>query len=432
MLRIFRLMMLVLPVAGAIGLSSRLVAGAEGPARDPAQALAPAVTVVEVTRQALAPTARGWGNVRAERTWTAIAEVRGAVVWRNPDLEVGRPVRAGTELLRLDPSDYQLAITQAEADLASLQAELGQIAAEEANTARILELEQARLAISESDAARTRELVAQGTAAAARADDAERAVLASRRVVVELQNAQALYPSRRERNAAQIARTEAALARARRDLDHTRITTPFDMRITQAPVEQYQFVAVGQVLAAGDGFEAVEVVTQLPVSAFRRVVSGVVVPDGDLVEFPRQAAQAIDVTLWPVIAPDEHWPGRITRVEGALDPRARTAQVVVGVNDPYGDASAATRLPLVPNLQVEVVLSAPEVPDLIVIPETALHGDAVYVLDAQSQLVVQPVSIAFRQDGLAVIASGLEGGERLILDDVAPAIPGMALTGVAP
>jgi hypothetical protein len=40
--------------------------------------------------------------------------------------------------------------------------------------------------------------------------------------------------------------------------------------------------------------------------------------------------------------------------------------------------------------------------------------------------------VAFRQAGQAVIAAGLDPGEWLILDDIAPAIPGLSLVPVAP
>ena len=181
---------------------------------------------------------------------------------------------------------------RAEADLAALQAESAQIDAEAANTARVLELEQARLALSESDARRIRELIAQGTAAPTRADEAERATLAARRVVVELQNVLALIPPRRARNTAQIARTDAALARARRDLDHTRVVTPFDIRVTQAPVERFQYVGVGQVLVAGDGLERVEGLAPVPGEAFRRLIAAAAAP-GQTVEVAQRDAPAV-------------------------------------------------------------------------------------------------------------------------------------------
>ena len=432
MRRILALLVFLLPVAGAILLAAQLAARAEGPVRVAQAQPGLAVRVATVEAGPLVPEAQGWGNVRPAETWSAIAEVRGTVVWRAPDLAAGRLLRAGTEVLRLDPADYQLAIAQAEADLASLRAESAQIAAEAANTGRVLELEQARVALVETDAQRARDLVAQGTAAPARADEAERALLSARRTVVELQNALALIPPRQDRNAAQVARTEAALARARRDLAHTVVTVPFDMRITAAPAELYQFVAAGQVMVAGEGFAQAEVLAQLPVAAFQRLLAGVSVEGGVLEVLDRQPGARLSAEVEPVGNPGQVWPGRVDRTEAALEARARTVQVVVVVDDPIEGARPPERIPLVSNLQARVTLRGPELPSVIAIPAGALHGGLVYLADAQDRLELRPVQVAFRQGDLAVIASGLEGGERLVLDDIAPAVPGMALLPVAP
>jgi len=43
---------------------------------------------------------------------------------------------------------------------------------------------------------------------------------------------------------------------------------------------------------------------------------------------------------------------------------------------------------------------------------------------------LRPVAAAFAQNGRVVIAEGLSPGDRVVIDDIAPAIPGMALTPV--
>lgn len=48
--------------------------------------------------------------------------------------------------------------------------------------------------------------------------------------------------------------------------------------------------------------------------------------------------------------PTQIWPATVTRVEGALDARARTVPVVVRIEDPYGDSNSPLRTPLLPNM----------------------------------------------------------------------------------
>lgn len=419
------------PVLAGAATAAWFAANAAGPGRLDTAQPGLAVRVVEVGEQALRPVARGWGSIYAAQTWSAVAEVRGQVIWRHPELESGRLIEAGTRVLEIDPEDYRLAIAQAEADLAALAAEAAQIDAEEANTARVLALEEARLALSEADLARLRELVAQGAAPQSRADEAERGALLARRTVVELQNALALMPSRRERVAAQLARTEAALARARRDLAHTVVTAPIDLRVSAVHVERFQYVNVGQALVAGDGIGQVEVVAQVPVASFQRMLGGIEGLDDIRTAMQAGPQDRFEAELRLVGQPEQVWPGRVSRVEGAVHPRARTVQVVISVDDPYAGFNPPLTLPLVPNMQVEITLTGPVLAPQVVIPEGALRGSVVHVLAPGDRLELRPVVTAFRQDGLAAIAEGLEPGESIVVDDIAPALPGMRLNPVA-
>lgn len=418
------------PIALGIAITAWLVSGTTGPVQVTTPPDGLAVRVAPVAVQDIRPVVRGWGNVRAAESWTAVAEVRGQVIWRHPDLEPGKLVVTGTRLLEIDPEDYRLAIAQAEADLAALAAESAQIEAEADNTARVLSLEEARLVLSEADLARARELVAQDAVPQSRADEVERATLLARRTVVELQNTLALIPSRRERIAAQQARTESTLAGAHRDLEHTVIVAPFDLRVTTVQAERFQVVGVGQSLLAGDGVSRVEVVVQVPVANFRRLMQGAGV-DGDILAAMREGPAAmIEAEIRQLSDPQQVWEGTVARIEGALDPRARTVPVVVSVDDPYQSAAPPLRLPLVPNMQVEVLLTGIPMSAQVVIPEAALHGSLVYLADRENRLELRPVMPLFRQDGQVVIAEGLELGERLVLDDIAPALPGLILTPV--
>jgi multidrug efflux pump subunit AcrA (membrane-fusion protein) len=418
------------PVALGAVAAVWLISGAPGPAQEDTSETGLAVRVVSVSAQDIHPVVRGWGAVRASDSWTAVAEVRGQVIWRHPDLEEGKLIDAGTAVLQIDPADYQLAIAQAEADLQVLQAEANQIVTEVENTRRVLVLEQERLRLADADLARIKDLVSQGINPQTRADDAEKAQLQARRSVTELQNALGLVPPREARIAAQKARTEAALARARRDLDHTTITVPFDLRITKVAVDMFQPVGVGQVLTQGNGLERAEVVVQVPLPAFRRLLFPLDPPENMLGTMHDGPSSQISARLHPLLDPQQIWQAEVSRIEGALDPRARSVPVVVTVARPYADAAPPLRLPLVPNLEVEVALTGAVLPAAIVIPEAALHGDTVYLVSADDRLELRQVWVAFRQDGAAVIREGLALGERLVIDDIAPALPGMRLRPV--
>jgi len=102
----------------------------------------------------------------------------------------------------------------------------------------------------------------------------------------------------------------------------------------------------------------------------------------------------------------------------------------VTVDNPYGEANPPARLPLVPNMQVEVALAGDPLEQVIAIPEAALHGETVYVLSGENTLELRPVTPAFRQDGQVILRGGLAAGETVVLDDIAPALPGLRLLPV--
>jgi hypothetical protein len=61
------------------------------------------------------------------------------------------------------------------------------------------------------------------------------------------------------------------------------------------------------------------------------------------------------------------------------------------------------------------------------VPTTAIHNNQVYTLDAKNKLRIKTVKIDFIQQQIAVIKSGLNAQERVILSPLSPAIEGMKL-----
>ncbi len=62
-----------------------------------------------------------------------------------------------------------------------------------------------------------------------------------------------------------------------------------------------------------------------------------------------------------------------------------------------------------------------------VVPERAVHGDKIYLLNNESRLAIVPITVLYRRDNLVVIDGELEQGQKLILNDLLPAIDGMLL-----
>lgn len=416
------------PIVIGIGLAIWLISTAEPPARVEQQERSVVARTITAELGPVRTVVRGYGNVRAARSWVAISEIAGTIVWRHPDLDTGNVIREGTVVLKIDPTAYELALAEAEADLAALEADVSQLDVDAANTGRLLTLEQNRLSLSEAELERTRDLVRRGAAPQSALDGQERATLQVRRSVEELRNTEGLFPSRRNRLEAQMARTKSMLARARRDLEKTDISVPFDLRIGSVHVERHQFVAPGQQLVTADDIARAEITAQIPVQSFRRLLGdasrGDALSPADMVA--SFSSVAAEVRL--VSDPTQTWQGQLVRVESALDPQARSVPAVVSVDEPYAGANPPARLPLVPNMYVELVLTGPALSESVTLPDSAIHeGDLVYLRNPEGQLELREVSVVWRQSGQAILAGGIAPGEEVILDDLMPAIPGMTV-----
>ncbi|MCB1676023.1 MAG: hypothetical protein KDI01_07015 [Halioglobus sp.] len=409
-----------------------LVVYRQGPVRTELPLPAPQLTVIEVQSMPFVLTARGFGITRPAQTWQAVANVAGRVVQRHAQLRSGTLLPAGTLLLALDPSRYQLAIAAAEAELASLAAEREQLAVETQNTRQLLQLESERLQLSERELSRIDRLADTDAVSRSRLDEQRRATLAQRQLVQSLNNQLALLPSKQQYLDAQTRRATTQLEQAQEDLEDTRFIAPYNLRIRDVAVEEHQYVSVGAQLFLADSIERAEVEAQVPLAMLRRLMAEVSTPASqqaaalDLAQRLDFSAIRTEVTLagFPAV----RWPARVSRIASGLDPGTRSARVVVTVDEPYGLARLPERPALQRDMYVQVSFVADSRQPLLAVPAAAVHQGEVYVLGSDNRLQRRAVTVAFEQQDLAVIAVGLVAGDRLIVDDPAPAVAGMAIT----
>ncbi|WP_421621206.1 efflux RND transporter periplasmic adaptor subunit [Alkalilimnicola ehrlichii] len=415
--RLGRMLAVVIGLAMGVVLLVFFVVNSQTPERSDTPPVPTAVAVIEAQPLAFRLEARGHGVARPAETWQAVANVSGRVVARHPNLESGTLLREGTLLLALDPSRYELAIAEAEAELTQLEAE-------EANTRRLLDLERQALDLAEQELTRIERLAATGAVSTSQRDAQRRSTVGQRQAVATLENTLALLPAQRER-------ASVRLAQARRDLADTRFEAPYDLRLGEVDVELHHFVGAGQRLFEADSLAAAEVEARLPFSMVRRLLGSVApveLEPGTLDLSERIDLDSIDAELELVGAPGVSWKGRVVRVASGLDPATRAVRVVVRVEEPWRDARPPDHPPLQRDMYTRVRLSAPSPEPQLLVPASALHQGELYLADEQDRLVRRPVSVVFKQGDLAVIESGLTPGERVVLDDLQPAIEGMALS----
>ncbi|HER25821.1 MAG TPA: efflux RND transporter periplasmic adaptor subunit, partial [Rhodospirillales bacterium] len=336
----------------------------------------------------------------------------------------------GQVLLRIDPTSYQLAIAQNDANIRSVRAQINELTARQSNTRNSLKIEQRSLDLAEKDLQRKTRLLKRNTISQAAVDQQERTVLVGRQSLQTLKNSLNLMPAERDVLIAQKGQYEAQLSSSRLNLEYTTIVAPFDSRIAEVNVEQTQFAAQGKVLAVVDSIDVAEITAQVPMGRLINLIPpGLELAentDDIMARLPDLLGISAKVRLRGSSVTAE-WPARFTRMNDTIDPDTRTVGVIVAVDDPYRHVVPGVRPPLSKNMFVEVELRGRPRPGQIVVPRSALHGNTVYVVDGENRLRIRPVEVAFSQTDFVVIKKGLAAGDIIVISDPIPAIDGMLL-----
>lgn len=385
------------------------------------------VNVMPLELKAMAPIAIGFGKVTPKLEWKAIAEVTGKIVYRNPELEKGRILQAGTEILRIDPLDYELKLAQAEADLSSSKTQLAKLNQEEKNLKGTMKIEKNRLSISQNELDRKLNLKKRGLTSQSDVDQQNQTYLSQQKLVQDMQNQLSLYPDERKVSQAQVKVNESKLSEAKRSLDKTSVVLPQDLRIAEVEIEDNQVVNLQQTMVTAHGTNTMEVEAQLSIHDLQLISSslaGFINNDSGISQPDMKGISSwIELSSGNLTA---RWPAKVARISETVDATQATAGVILEIEQDYSTLNTTNTPALVNGMFVSAELTGQENPSWV-IPERALHGDSVYIMDANNKLDIRPVIVLYRRDNQVVIDGELEQGERLVLNDLLPALQGMLL-----
>ena len=384
----FRILLPVVVLAAGLGIGIMLMAtGPEAQRQKPPVAV-PVVEVMTLTPEDFRVVVRTRGTVLPRTQSTLIPEVAGRVVWIAPTLRSGGFFEKDEELLGIDPTNYENAVTISRADLARARLAMAQ---EEAQSAQA-QLDWGKLGLS--------------------GDPSE---LTLRRP--QLENARA-----------EVAAAEARLHQAEADMSRTRIRAPYAGRVLEKQVDVGQYVSPGTVLATVYAVDYVEI--RLPLTDNQTAF--VDLPEryrGDDSEVARRAGSP--VTLNARIGRDTHsWQAMLVRTDGAIDTESRQLFVVAQVDDPYSHRGDAPPLKIGQFVEAEIL--GHTLTNVFVLPRSALDtGNRALIVSQDRRLERRAVEVLWRDGERVVVSSGLATGERISLtpmpfatDGVVVRIPG--------
>ena len=375
--------------------------------------------------------ATAYGHVEPAVLLNVRAEVSGKISYIHPSLKQGGSLPEGTVVLRIEPTTFELSLDQNQAGLAGSQSSLKQLEAEEKSTRRSLALARKNLEVGKKELDRINKIWKKHLIARSALDAEEQKVLLLRQQVEDLKGKLAAYTSRKAAMQAQIKQSETQVEQTKDTLERTEVSLPFDARIGVVNVEEDEYVQAGSQLFEASRTQAVEINAQLPVSHFRPLVHSL---QQDSVELQNPVDLQTEISKWDLQArvhlaggsQGVEWQGKLLRISESIDPVRDTVGLVVAVNNPYEGVIPGERPPLLKGMYTAVeFLTAPK--PMLVIPRKAIHQGRVYVATEEQKLTIREVIIRSLQGELAVIANGLQAGEKIIITDVIPVIEGMPL-----
>ena len=314
------------------------------------------------------------GVISPESALALLSELNSKVDWISPSMETGSSFSKGDTLLILDKRDYELALITAESNV--LNAEVN------------LEREKA-----ESDLA-SKEWKRVGAGAGSD--------LALRKP----QLAQAK---------ATLAAAQATLERAQRNLKRTVFIAPFDGRVRTKNVDPGATIFPGTALGNIYATESFEV--RLPIANQDVPFTGL---DFNGRQIPEEKQLDVELSLGNSILK-----GKVVRAEAEVDPITRMLSIVARIDN---TPSVSNSNPIAVGQFVQAIIYGIEIPDVVVLPRTAVRDEGVWVVDTSMILYNRSVEVLRYENEFALIGEGIETGDRLLTSRLSSLVNGLKVT----
>jgi RND family efflux transporter MFP subunit len=332
------------------------------------------VEVVPVGVEDLQPRVALTGVLRPRQVASLQFEVAGELLQRQ--VEPGVQVSMGELLLLMDDADYRDAVVEAQAQLRETRAVIAQ-------DRILLKLARENRDLAEKEYGRLEKLGKGSLASASTRDSARQKLLG-----LESELARLLYSI--ESGEARLARQQAALSRAERNLQRVRLEAPFDGRVNRVMVE------VGDSLQAST--PALELIDTGTLELHLEV-------SGDVAAALR-LGQSVVVTV-----DGRRVPGELISLQFDPDPETHTHPVRIRVSGEQ----------LLPGQLGQVSLPLRLREQALVIPASALlreeGGQYLFIVD-QGRLERRSVVAGLRVGDRQAIRQGVAPGELVVAQDV--------------
>lgn len=339
---------------------------------------APLVETRPVHKTSKTVTITAMGSVIPARKITLKSKVGGDVIATSPEFLPGGVYKKGDLILRLDPRDYQLAVSREKNILSRQQATLA------------LEMGQQEIA--------REELTLMQSVSGKTLNNPDLALRKPQLAQIK----------------ADIGTARVALEQARLNLARTEIRAPFNGVILEKNIEKGSHVTPQDTLATLTGTDACWIEAQVSTHMLPWII------------FPQTTAdQGSPVTI--TATGEIKRTGHVIRLLGDINPESRMARILIQIKDPLGleEKNEGGRILL--GSYVKVAIQGRTMEEIFEIPRSAVRdGDRVWLARGK-KLAIQTVTPLWKDRSVIYVKKELSDGDILITSDIPAPVPGMAL-----
>ncbi|NIV16951.1 MAG: efflux RND transporter periplasmic adaptor subunit [Woeseiaceae bacterium] len=364
--RLKRTALIVGILLGAILLTIGMGSLRKAPPKKPLEQLDPLVAVLELETMTASFEVSSQGTVQPRTETVVSAEVSGTIVEISPKMIAGGVFGKGEVLMRIDPTNYTVAVAQAEALVKQRQIEF---------------------------------------------DGAERLRKQGYRAESEYASA-----------AAALASAKAELVRAERNLERTYIRLPYEGMVRGKEADLGQFVSPGTRLGVVFATDFAEV--RLPLTdtdlAYVELPTAARFAAADSLNGPAVVLSAVQK------GSQQTWNATIVRTEGVVDEKSRVTYVVARIEDPYRLHADGIELPMGTFVSAKIEGTVAE--NIVRVPRAVVRGsDQLVFVDDDNRIRIRSVRIARSDADYVYVRGGAKAGDRVVTTKLASPINGMTV-----
>jgi len=329
------------------------------------------------------------GNVLAAQSVNLTSRINGMIISTNPQFIEGGMLKKGEEIVRLDPTDYKLAIAgrQSEVEKARFN----------------LKLEQGQQAVAQ----REYELLGVN--------------LSPKEKELVLRKPH-LNAAKASLNA-----SEAALKQAQLNLNRTQVIAPFDAIIINRNANIGSWVSTfstGTPLVQLVGINKFWIDVSLSVDKLRWI---------SIPEINSKTGSKVKISYETGWGKGIYRYGVIKRLKAEIESEGRMAKLIVEVDDPLSQKSKNKNAPpLMLGTFVRLDIAGKTFEDVAEIPETLLHdGNKLWLMSAENTLKIHAITPVWREQGNVYLPKEqLSVDAQIISSDLSTPVQGMSLRSV--